>query len=1075
MHKSYWLILMAIGLLSCVKVRSQEITLSYEQASLHTLFMEIHQQSGYFFYYSEKDLARSKPVTIHVVKAPLERVLAICFTDQPLTYTLEDKIIVVKKKQPEPATRDTKLDIGGRVTDTENQPIVGANVTVNQHEAIETDDQGFFQMHDLDIGAELLISSAGYEPQTIRIGNNHILRVVLNHAIGNLDEVQVIAYGTTTRRLNTGSISSVSSKDIQPQPVSNPLAALTGEVPGLAIIQNTGVPGGSFSVQIRGQNSVLNGTTPLYIIDGVPYGTTVLGSQIVSAGINFGGNPLNSINPLDIESISVLKDADATAIYGSRGANGVILITTRKGKAGKTRFDVNAYTGWENVFRRLPVLNTRQYLDMREEAFRNDGEMPVAGVDVDLLDWDTTRNTDWQKMLIGGTALASDVQGSISGGNEHTQFTISGNYHRETTVFPGDYQDRKISGHAGLNHSSQDQKLSLAFVADYSQVQTNLPVIDITQLATTVPPDAPDIYDAYGKLNWANGYFNNPFSIFQTSYLAGTNNLISNLNLGYQLAPRLLFRINAGMNSISLNEFAGYPTTSFNPAYGLTSGVAYSANTKLDTWILEPQLEYKQDFSFGHLNFLIGGTLNDQTFHQQNLLATGFSSDNLLENISAASSIASEGTQDTHYKYEAVFGRINYQYKDKYLLNLTARRDGSSRFGPGKQFANFGALGAGWVFSKEAFILENIPQFSFGKLRVSYGSTGNDQIGDYQYLDTWSPSFYPYLQGSTLLPTRLYNPDYSWELTRKLEMGIDLGLLGNRLLITVDYYRNRSSNQLIPYSLPVLTGFTSVQTNLPATVQNSGLELEINTVNVKGKFFSWTSGITLTIPRTELVSYPNLASSPYANTYQTGEPLKIRKVFHFLGVNPLSGLDEFEDVNKDGLISYPNDLSRAVSLQPKYYGGLRNHFEYGNWSVDCFFYFVHQNGANYLDGSYISPGMMSNQPVWVLDRWQTANDHRSIEMFTQDYSSAAYGAFSHVPTSDRVFSDASFIRLKNVNVSYRFPKKLNKIMHIAEGRIYVLGQNLITITHYQGMDPENQNLQALPPLRVFTGGIQLTL
>jgi TonB-linked SusC/RagA family outer membrane protein len=1075
MSKPIFLTCLLWGMLMGTSARSQQITLDRDNASLRELFLAIHQQTGYFFYYSNGDLARAKPVSLHVSKASLDHVLALCFEGQPLTYQMNDHTIVVRKKTNTAKGETGNLEILGRVTDSLDRPVAGATVTAEPSINMAADELGYFQLHNVDSGTLLRFSSVGFENAEVLIENSRTLMIRLKPAVGNLDEVEVIAYGETTKRFGTGSVGTLPARVISQQPVSNPLAALVGEIPGLVITQKTGVPGGSFDVQIRGQNSLANGTTPLYIIDGVPYPPAPLGFLTINSAITRGGDPLSSLNPLDIESISVLKDADATAIYGSRGANGVILITTKKGRAGKAKLEINAYTGWQQVPRKLPVLNTPQYLIMRREAFQNDGAEPVPGLDVDLLNWDSARNSSWPDRLIGNVARTSDGQLTLSGGSELTQFILSGNIHRETTVFPGNYEDRKLSGHFGLTHHSADQKLSLSLLTGYSIVHDYLPTVDITQTANNLPPNAPEIFLPSGQLNWADGNFQNPFGVFQTVYGQQTGNLTSDLNLGYRLARPLQFRLNAGYNNVSVREYAGYPTTAFNPTYNVTTATAFFSDSRLESWILEPQLEYKPRVRFGQLTVLAGASVNQQDYHQQNLSATGISSNNLLENIDAAARINTRGSQQTLYQYAGIFSRVNYQYKEKYLLSLTARRDGSSRFGPGKQFADFGAIGAGWIFSYDSAIHAFLPGLSFGKLRGSYGSAGNDQIGDYQYLDTWRPTYYPYLQNNTLVPTRLFSPDYSWEITRKLEAALELGFLNNRILLTVEYYRNRSSNQLIAYSLPLLTGFSSVQKNMPATIQNAGLELEMNTVNIRGGIFSWNTGISLTIPHNELIGFPGLASSPYANFFQIGKPLSMAKTFHAVGVSSATGLQSYEDVNKDGQITYPDDLASVISLQPKYFGGVRNHLQYRGWSLDFFFYFIKQTGSNYLSGNYTSPGMAANQPVWVLNRWQKPGDQRPIQQFTQDYASPAYGAYSNLSLSDQAYSDASFIRLKNLSFSYQFPESWIKSLHLSAVRIYFLGQNLITITHYQGMDPESKNIQALPALRVLTTGIQLTL
>ena len=317
--------------------------------------------------------------------------------------------------------------------------------------------------------------------------------------------------GRQPERLNTGDVSTISAQTIAEQPISNPLEAMEGRTPGIVITQQTGITGGGFFVQIRGQNSISSGNNPLYIVDGIPYPSVPLSAYETSSGTTNGGNPLSSLNPSDIESISILKDADATAIYGSRGANGVVLITTKKGKSGATKTDAAFYMGTGHITRGMDMLNTPEYLQMRNEAFINDGEIPTVATAPDLLAWDSSRYTNWEKTLIGGNSEIIDAQASLSGGSTNTQFLFGLGYHHETTVFPGDFGNNRMSGHLNLNHSSADQKLKLSLFANYSLFNNHLMGGDPTVEALTTPPDSPPPYDSTGKINWAGGTFDNPY------------------------------------------------------------------------------------------------------------------------------------------------------------------------------------------------------------------------------------------------------------------------------------------------------------------------------------------------------------------------------------------------------------------------------------------------------------------------------------------------------------------------------------------------------------------------------------
>ncbi len=692
-----------------------KITLSLKNAPLEKVFAAIEAQSGYTVWYDNAILRNTTPIDIEVKDLSLEQTLTITCKGQPLEFSVVGRMVVIKEKKSESGNDPpAKIDVKGRVVNEKGEPLAGASVFIQgTMVGTRTDANGEFFLPQAKNPTSLVITYTGYQSKVIRFIGQQEMAIVMFISSSPLDQIQVIAYGTSSKRLNTGNVSTISAETISEQPVSNPLAAMEGRVPGLEITQQTGVPGGGFTVQIRGQNTIANGNIPFYIIDGVPFTSTPVMTNGLSADITNGGSPFSSLNPSDIASIEVLKDADATAIYGSRGANGVILITTKKGKAGKTKFDFHVYNGAGEIARKMPLLNTSQYLVMRHEAFVNDGTLPNPSSDYDLTTWDTTRYTDWQKVLIGGTAHITDVQGDISGGNENTQFLIGGNYHRESTVFPGDFADQKGSAHLNLSTASTDKRFRGSVTASYVSEQNNLLSSDF-DLSSAPPPDAPPAFDSAGKLNWANGTFNNPLGYIFQKYQAHTDNLISNAVISYQILPGLQIRASGGYTKLQSTEFLTRPGDSFNPSWHVQSSAQFGTSS-LTTWILEPQLEYTLHARKGTLNVLTGTTFQNNARNNLTQNASGFSSDALLENIAAASTVSVDNvnTYSSQYRYEAFFTRINYQYQEKYILNLNGRRDGSSRFGPGKQFANFGSVGAAWIFSKEEAITEELPWVSF--------------------------------------------------------------------------------------------------------------------------------------------------------------------------------------------------------------------------------------------------------------------------------------------------------------------------------------------------------------------------
>jgi TonB-linked SusC/RagA family outer membrane protein len=716
---------------------------------------------------------------------------------------------------------------------------------------------------------------------------------------------------------------------------------------------------------------------------------------------------------------------------------------------------------------------------MRREAFQNDGTTPSTGNAPDLLVWDTTRYIDFKNLLIGGTAQMTNANVSVSGGTAGTQFLIGGNYTKETTVFPGDFADRKASFLLNLHHNSADKKFDASISAGYTVDKNNLMSSDLTG-SINLPPNSPSLYDANGKLNWQeNGVsisdlgFIQPLSYLLQKYTAQSDNLTGNINLSYRIIPSLVLRLSGGYNASYVNEININPQTSFDPNWGAL-GYSLFGYSSSKTWNAEPQLEYSKQIGKSKLSVLAGTTWQDMQYNSNTISAFGYASDILLQSISGAGSISASNSLN-QYRYNALFGRVNYNLSDKYIVNLSGRRDGSSRFGPGKQFANFGAVGTAWTFSNEKFIQKALTFLSFGKLRGSYGTTGNDQIDDYSFLDLWSTTSRPYQNTQGLTPGRLFNPDYSWELNRKLEFGLEAGLLKDRILFTISYFRNRCGNQLISYILPAQTGFTGISRNFDALVQNKGWEITLNSKNIQSKDLKWSSSFVLSIPQNKLLSFPGLATSSYSLNYKVGQSLNIINRYQFLGVDPSTGIYHFKDINGDGTINR-KDFVVSGNLDPKFYGGLQNSVGYKNWQLDIFFEFRKQVAQNYLASqSYYVPGLYFNQPTIVLSRWQKPGDNSTIQRFSQDFGTVFSAFASKLALSNGVFSDASYIRCKNLSLSYNIPSLWMSKIRLESARIYLQAQNLFTITNYVGSDPENHNFYVLPPLRTIVAGIQLTL
>jgi TonB-linked SusC/RagA family outer membrane protein len=959
--------------------------------------------------------------------------------------------------------RSASTIISGQIIDNNKKAIGGVTVLVEtSNNGCVTDNQGHFLVSTALKSGKIKISFLGFE--TVELNFDNSSKPFLVHlvtTVNSLNAIQVIGYGTTTKRLNTGSVSSISAKEIEEQPVSNPIAALQGRASGVSIQTQNGLPGGGISVQIRGQGSIASGTDPLYIVDGVPFLSASISTAITPANGNI--NPLSILNPGDIERIDILKDADATAIYGSRAANGVILITTKKGKSGRTNFDIDVNQGYSEIGKYAQLMNLPQYLEMRAEAFKNDGITPDASSAPDLLVWSQTHSINWQKYEFGHKAAMTNIQTNLTGGDGSTQFLFSTNYRDEGTIFPGNENYKKGGGYLNLSHSSIDKKFTGTLSVSY-ELDDNHTLYNASTALALLPPNYP-VYNSDGTYNWEAGL--NPVAQLGQVSRIQSNNLIVNGTFQYEIIKGLNIKTSLGYTRYAIDQLATLPQDSQNNLYETPLATAYQSDNTSSSYIIEPQLNYSLSTANGKLSALIGATIQNTISQGDNLTETGINNPALLGNISAASTITGFNTY-TDYKYASLFSRLNYEWLQQYILDLNFRRDGSSRFGDNRQFGNFGAAGAAWIFSEEGFIRDRLPFLSFGKLRGSYGVTGNDQIADYKYLTAYGSSS-NYGGTSSLAPSRIANPDYGWETTHQLETALELGFLQSRIMLKTAWYKRRSDNQLVPFPLPYQSGFSSYEANLPATVQNTGWEIDLNTINIKSKDVSWTSTFNLTIPKNILMSYPGLAGSAYANSLVVGQDLTVYKGYRFTGINAQTGVASFEDVNHDGTISYPQDVEVLGKTSPLLYGGFGNSVSVHGLELDVFFEFRKQYAPEYAPG-YGSA--TENEPTSILNRWQSPGNVTNIPKFTTDYSNIAL-----LSGSSAQFGDDSYIRLKNISISYNLSPELLKKLDIKALKFFIEGENILTFTDKNRIsDPEIlASSGSVPPLKTFVAGLKITL
>jgi TonB-linked SusC/RagA family outer membrane protein len=1114
---------------------AQRVTLQERNVTLKQLFKTIRQQTGFDVLYQPDKVNDSYSINADFKDTPLKNVLDKALADQPLEFTIEEKTVVIKPKDPSfldnLKAKTAKLlnlpqDITGKVIDSLGQPLSGASVSLKDTKFNTTTDnkgnftfsgvpQGKYQLQATYIGYDRLLRNIEVSTETLN------LRLILHTATNPLDQVQIIAYGENTQRFNVGSVATVTATQIEQQPQENILLDLQGRVPGLTVTPTSGAPGAAVQVQIRGQNTLANNLNPspfdqpLFIIDGVPFApqnNNLNQFNSLASGISYGslgsaGNiyagisPFSSINPLDIESITVLKDADATSIYGSQGSNGVILITTKKGKAGKTELNVSLQTGPVTDARDIQMMNTQQYLAMRRQADINDGypanpTQPFNNPDIFILD--PNSNTDWFKQFFGGTANNTIVHASLTGGTANTTFIVSvGNAH-QTYNFPGNFADDTYTLHTGFHHNSLDNKLSVDFGTDFSYDQNNSSGAPSVLKAYTLPPNYPALLNPDGSLAWTYRGYNlgttlfssnpNPFAYLDQPANLQSYNLNNHLNVSYKLFTGLTLSSIFGYSRLTTQEYSAEPISSQNPVFNPVNMAAFG-NSIFQTLDISPQLTFFKQISRGKLSAVVGGEYKKSINSSNSVIGQNYANDALLGSIDGAATVSANDNFN-EYKYAGIFGRLNYLWDSKYIINLTGRRDGSSNFGPGRQFGDFGSVGAGWIFSEEGWLKDNkaLSFLSYGKLSLTYGTSGGDGVAPYQYQPNWtaqgtSNSFEGIVPYS---PTNLFNTDYSWSLTKKTNAALNIGFLKDRILLNLQVYQNTTSNQITSYTLPIQTGYGSVIENFPATVQNRGWEVDVSSVNVKAKDFSWQSSFNISGNSNKLVAFPGLAASPYADQYVIGQSTSEIFGYRYLGVNPQTGLFQFLSANGqptyhpiNNLYAQGGDEVPIENLTPKFFGGFSNTFTYKGFSLMLFFDFSKQIGLNFIGATYQigrAPGSYySNQPVQVLDGlWQQPGDIAQFQRLTAGNNSLAGEAASAFQRSTGAYSDASYIKLKTCALAWNIPAEYVKRIGLKSANIYVNAQNLFTITPYQVLDPETAGqIYSFPLQRTIVAGLNL--
>lgn len=1091
-------------------VNAQKITYSGKKVPLQKLFKEIKKQTGYVVVFNPKLLDSTVTATVNVKEQPLLDFLRSILANTPLTYSMVGTTIVVAKKNSASASGEAERkptivllpkDISGNVYDSKTgHPLAAVSILVSgAARGTQTNEKGAYTLKNVDENDKVSFTFIGYESITMQVkdlDNGSVVRMKL--ATSELDMAVVKAYGVTSRRLNTGSIAKVTAEEIERQPVMNPVLALQGRVPGVVMTPTAGIANAPVKIEIRGRNGIdpMQLTDPLYVVDGIPINQVNLQGSIqdgVSTGIEQAGagikgqSPLFAINPRDIESIEILKDADATAIYGSRASNGVVLINTKKGKPGKTKIDFTYQDGIITPSRHVKMLSTPEYLAMRREALKNDGVViPSLDIAPDLLLWDTTRQTDWQKEVLG-SGRSTMVSAGVSGGDARNTFRLNASYNKQVDLMSTSGSTQRGSFAFNFRHRSTDEKLTVEMIAGYAA--TKVDAINYGSNIFNLPPNAPPVFTENGKLNfdgWRTGFGVQQkfgFGYLLQPILSKSNQFNGNVNIGYEVLPGLIVSMNAGVNTSMNNNQRLVPSTSLDPL-SFAMSEAMFGNTRGTNLVIDPRIAYTTMIGRGRLSAQVIGNYQHSTVRGLTNWGMGFSNDNLIHTINNADwKIVFETYGEN--KYVSLRSAINYNWENKYILNLSGANDGSSRFAPGRQFGQFGSVGLAWIASEEKWAQQLLPEwFSFLKFNGSFGTTGSDLGVDYKYLSRWSikdpteyemPA-YSYDGVQSYLPIQAVNDKYHWQTNRQLNVATTMGFLKDRITLSVEYYRKETNDQLTEIPTPILTGFPSVIGNWNAKVRNSGLEGTLNMKLVDKKDLTVNLGFNISANRNILVSYPGIESSPFATRLKVGKSLTTEYLLHLIGVDPLTGEYAFSDYNKDGVVKSnlnvlpgTGDDDRYIECDrnPSYFGGITPSVHYKNFSLYMLFQYRKQYGYNALAGEAIGRMVNLYMPEELMnDHWQKPGDISRYQRYTT-------GSTGFIGSSDGAFTDASFMRLTNASISYSVPDNVVKKLRMKGCVISLSAQNLFVITRYKGLDPEIQSLSNVPNPRIITSNITI--
>ncbi|WP_293744691.1 TonB-dependent receptor [uncultured Pedobacter sp.] len=941
--------------------------------------------------------------------------------------------------------------ITGKVTSASG-PIPGVSVFVKGSPAngTQSDATGAFKLTVANDAKTLVFSFIGYKIKEVPI-TGPTLNVTLEEENNTLSDVVVVGYGTQNKRDVTGSIAKVTAADFKDRPVPTIEGALQGKAPGVFINSGSGKLGQALQIRVRGISSISASNQPLFVIDGVPIVSEALGTYTEA------DNPLAAISPDDIESMEVLKDAASAAIYGARGSNGVVLITTKKGKQGRTNIDFGYYAGFSDPTKKGQFLNADQYRQLLDASFKynnyDDGDYANAaemwkdytGTD----DWTSNNNTNWvNEAFRRGHTQQYNL--NINGGDAKTRFMLSGNFNNNDGIIVSNRYVR-TGGRLSVDHTVSKildvgGSINVSKVDNY-RIPTDNAFSNPLQL-NALPPIQP-VRDASGQLNGSTVYYNSLIDYDNGKNLSTTYRTFANAYASLKITPDLVLRSEYGFdfNNLEEEQFLGSKTQDG----GSTGGSSTDYMAKSINFNTNNTLNYTKTFSEKHnLNVLAGFAFQDTKFRYSSVTGTTLPSDSFTK-IASAAVIAAGESSETRHTFVSYLARVNYKYEDKYLFSASIRTDGSSRFGVNNRYGTFPALSAGWIINQEDF-LQTSTWLSLLKLRGSYGLTGNAEIGDFASRNLYRGVNYAGVGGTR--PSQLGDPNLSWENTTNYNIGLDFGLFSDRISGTVEYYKKKTTDLLLNAPIAATNGFSSITQNI-GDMQNKGFEFSLNTRNFVGEF-KWSTSFNISLNRNKVLrlvdDQPIYTGGRFLGRVAVGEPLGYFYGKAYAGVDPANG-DALYYIDASRTAT-TNDYSLAQNQKlgdpnPKFFGGFGNHFSFKNFDLDVQAQFVSGNDIYNMAGVFQSANgdYFDNQTIDQLNYWTPTNRNTPIPQ-------PRFGEGNGTSPSSRWIQDGSYLRIKSVVFSYNIPKTFANKYKLQNVKLFASALNLFTITGYKGYDPE---------------------